>query len=485
MAVFLDAPLVIDLIELGDEESFESIKAICNDLKTLGAKICIFDHNAEECRTMVSYALANARNSLNIDHSVSKRLVYDRFGRTRAQTFLSNTTKFLDGNGIEVVKFRERYGDTYKFYIEKREEDLYSRVRKTGSVEGRMIDAKSVANIFRMIASQNKASTLFSLPALFISKNTTVVTNAIQAMRDDRLLGPEQAAPFATDRYMAGLLFVALGGKGEDLPKAKLVANCMAAISPRRDVVTRAYQVLSDLNDQRAAEFEALMNDGRCAHYLMDLSLGDAEAIRPDNALELLERLRLQAADEVRRNKDEEKARELAAQRAALEAQASAVSDHYKNEVNSLSKKFDKFQSEHLAVLDRMRDQESLIETLSREKMKLEKDSLQDCVKWVQMAGHAYVGIIYVFIACLTSMVAFIAASLWDLHQTLLWSGSTFFGSLILGLTQFWFVPEFLFGRLLRRAKERSLRRCATRKHLETFNVVYLVNVDTGEILER
>jgi hypothetical protein len=108
---------------------------------------------------------------------------------------------------------------------------------------------------------------------------------------------------------MAGLVWITQGGGGDHLSRQRLIANCTAATTPRRDVVTRMHRFLSDLDEQMASRFEALMTNERAEFFLMDRTMGDVTLIKKDNLEEIYRDVERIAAERVTREKDLEIAR--------------------------------------------------------------------------------------------------------------------------------------------------------------------------------
>ena len=130
--------------------------------------------------------------------------------------------------------------------------DLTAEIRPFREIYSREVDAKSVAGVSRKILGRTRVSNVFSLPALFLTKNAALANRALRFIRADYGYSDDAAPPFLTDRQMAGLVWLAPGGGAGDITTTQLLANCTLAIAPRRDVLSRVYGFLAEVDEESA-----------------------------------------------------------------------------------------------------------------------------------------------------------------------------------------------------------------------------------------
>jgi hypothetical protein len=114
-----------------------------------------------------------------------------------------------------------------KYFSREFENELVTHVRPFGNVPARLVDAKSVANIIRLVRRAPQSNNLFRSDVTFLTHNTGLVTNGMEYLLKSKLIRPEDAPPIISDWQMAGLLWLALGGSGSDIPRKTLIANCL------------------------------------------------------------------------------------------------------------------------------------------------------------------------------------------------------------------------------------------------------------------
>ena len=162
---------------------------------------------------------------------------------------------------------------------------------------------------------------------LFVTRNGRLARLSRQFLLRSGLMSREYLPPCITDRYLAGLLWITQGGGGSHLSRERLISNCTAAISPRRDVVTKVHRFLENLSQVRADRFDALMTNERAEHFLMDRTIGDVTLIKDSNLEAIYRDVELIAGERVAVQKDEEMANLRSSHDAALATQRAAHED--------------------------------------------------------------------------------------------------------------------------------------------------------------
>lgn len=297
--IFLDTPVVLDLLDLGTREEVEYAKMIVEDLKKMGAKIMIFSHCLKEFTGVIQATLDRIDKPLSLAGQLGARFRTDPAAVISARQVLRNPKKALDDNGIGI--FMTDTHDLMKLLPQSAETDLLGQIRpfSNARIEAREVDAQSVATMIRLIIARRPRGGIMAYDKMFVTKNLALARKAAQILRHDGYLPEESDPPIITDRYMGGVLWLAKGTFDTAIPYKKLIANCAAAIRPRKDVIRRAHDEISRYDEKKAAEFEALMSDERCSLYLMKDTLGSAQVISSQNALAIYDEVRRATAAEV------------------------------------------------------------------------------------------------------------------------------------------------------------------------------------------
>jgi hypothetical protein len=303
LMVFLDTPVVLPYLGFSSRSRCELVEQLLGDVRQMGISLAVFDHTVAEMHRVIKASL-DASHAYEAIGDVSIRILQDPDARTRARMYVSNPRDQLKKVGINIVDFEQKFADTYKFFSREHENDLLTRIRPWREIKAREADVSSLANVYRLIRRHSPASSILSARAVFVSSNSALVHDGLRYFRETGLVSPHQAPLFLTDRQLAGLAWVAVGGRAAELPRKRLISNCMAAVAPRPDVLIRMRALLAETDPERMKDFEALVTDERCSHHLMDLTFGSPDLLTAENCLERFEQIKRKTASDVEQEKE-------------------------------------------------------------------------------------------------------------------------------------------------------------------------------------
>jgi len=429
LEIFLDAPVMMDLLDLGNREEGEYVRDLLAKAVEVGIKVSTFRHNIEELLNVFK-ALIKARDEgAPLRHSVGRRLQTDRYAWPRLRMVMKNIETSLNTHNVNVVSFADEYDHLIKYFDQEHETELLSMIRPftEGSFAAREFDAHSLANIMRFVLSEPKMANLFSARAVFLTKNDGVAMAAQQYVESTGFIDEQRAPLCVTDRYFAGLLWLATGGKGEEIPKRKLIANCYAAVAPRVDVITRMLSFLDGLSDSQKNEFEVLIRDERCSYYLTHNTLGSAALLTEKNFERILEDMKSGLTEKHKTQSLKEKQ--------LLEEKHSQVLGEVTSERDSLADKVADLNARNNA-----------------QRYELEKARLRRVKHWMRRANRAAMlaaikiygklaAVFYVFTVVV--LLTFEVNEFSAITQSILIAPLT----LIFGGVQFYLAPQYFFGR--------------------------------------
>ena len=497
LMVFIDGPLALDALNVADEEEYEFAEMLLLNLKNMGAVLCIFRRSVDEIERILYSVTKKRREGEYVRGTIGSRLQTDTFAVTRLMELSKNLEDGLRERGIRIVNFDEKFPELYKYFPQSKESDLVSRIRQFRELTARETDARTLANVMRFVMSEPKKSNVFTNKAIFLTKNAGIVRQGTRYFVREHALSDEQAPPFITDRYMAGLLFVAQGGKGQDIPAKKLIANCAAAIAPRQDVVTRMLTVLDQIDDKVAPEFEALMTEKRCSYYLMESSLGDADIITKENALEIVEGVRRATSEDIAREKELEKSQALTEQEERFRREQEHTSEERRKEFERANEKLKETlgrlgeaEAQRDVATGKVRALGGDLAASHEEASKLERQLLQPCIDTGIRAGYWLAAKIYFSIALPLGIFGKMAEPFMGLIQSEFWKWIVSFAVTVvlvagLGLMQFWVFPDRLFGKRIRAVRDIALRRRAVKLGLVPTLEKYVVDWERKTLVRR
>lgn len=332
LAVFVDSPILLDLLDLGDEEQHKYAEDLFDLLVRSKASVMTFSHVVEEMRSAVETTLARFSRGEPFSGPLAGRLRSDPGYELFARQTIHQVEDKLSGRNVKIVPDVEfETPDAQKYFSSDHIDSLRSRVGELHkNVDRRDRDAKSIAYVIRMRRGLT-ASPVSSSRYVFVTRNIALCKIAKRYVVSTGLVAAGTAPPCVTDRQLAGILWFCSGSPPKDafaLTRQKIIANCASAVAPRLDLVTRMGQVLFEKRRDRLLEYEALMRDKRAALCLTRETLNVPSLVDANSAEELLAKMRSTLGEEQRADFDRERARLNAAfevERNRLESDAKAL----------------------------------------------------------------------------------------------------------------------------------------------------------------
>ena len=366
--VYLDSPLLLDMLGVNTEYS-EYGRELLETIKSSGASPAVLDHCVLEAEATITAQLSYLRSGVNARSN--------RWGTSTKADLLSA----LAGNvgmrayqrlGIEI----HRDPDTSSLHrrspnaVGSIETEIQSRMQSWRNSDARDHDRKSIWSLLAIRDTSVPCPRICDSKWIFITRNTPLVSIANSAW--ERWLSEttkhsavhvEKWAPVSmSDKQFAGYIWAREGGGKASIPKARLLANCSAAVRPRADVKAKAYNLALEMNGKpEADDLAALFEDREGGKSLMRATCGDPEDVTPERLPYIIEQVKLAAG---------EFAAQKARQEASLEIQAKE--EAHRAEVERL-----RAESEAM-IRQREQARQQVEEKLLREKKEADATLLQE-----------------------------------------------------------------------------------------------------------
>lgn len=505
--VYLDSPFLIDVLDLGDRERHRYATELIKDLKQAGAVLRTFDHNLEEIGSILGATLENHNDVNAAIGSVAYRLRTDGTARSRALSIKPNLRKRLSALGVTSVRMSDASRGKEKYFTDEQIIDLTSQIRPFGDIFSREVDAWSIGGVARHVLSVRPVANVLSLPAIFITKNGPLARDAGRFLVEQCNYSGDAATPFLTDRQAAGIMWLALGGSAGSLAERQLLANCASALTPRRDVLSAVYSLLEEADEKAAAEFEVLMTEDRCAHYVMEFALGDAALVTADNAVEILDQIKRIAIADVTEELESRREAEVTAERKRAEEMLSQIKAEHDTALARLASQTESQRetlSKEIAARDevlsrtaselaqRKEEIEQQSEELSSTKQvvdELQRATIMRCVRRARAVGRNVKILIAFAVAFLIGVVGIsttiLTNSLGDgLAIAMLIGGSLFVTAALTTLIS-WVAPDWAFAWLVQPIVQRSYDKAIQREGAESFADDWEVNLEAETVVRK
>lgn len=354
LTVYLDSPLLLDMLGVNSEYT-EYGKELLATIKSSGAVPAILDHCVLEAEAAVTARLGYLRSGVNTNAI--------KWGTSAQPDLLSA----LAGNvgkrayerlGIEV----HRDPDTGLLHrrsptaVGSIETEIRSRMQHWRNVDAQDHDRKSIWSLLAIRDTTVPCPKICDSKWIFVTRNTALVSIAndswatwLSDTTKHSAVHVQKWSPISmSDKQFAGYIWAREGGGISSIPKARLLANCSAAVRPRADVKAKAYNLVLEMNGKdEADDLAALFEDREGAKSLMRATGGDPEDVTAERLPYIIDQVKLAAG-------------EFAAERAREEAA-----------LEMLAK-----EEAHRAEVERVRlESEALIKLREREKLEVEERS--------------------------------------------------------------------------------------------------------------
>ncbi|MDO8995305.1 MAG: hypothetical protein Q7U77_01635 [Sediminibacterium sp.] len=312
LEIYLDAPLVLDIlgVNIGKEEFGVEL---ASELKRGNCKVNIFLHSINE----IERILENRRQSyLNRTNYIGKSQVDPPNIQALVNSLTGHSEQILtEQYGFFIIDSAESIPSNRRLSVgAEHEKIIREQLSGWSSEEGREVDVNTCCDLIRLRSSIGLQTRILKSGVILVSRNIVLASAANKAWKawlSERNAGSSdrirKAAPLVImDKHLIGLIWITQGGNIGRLARAHLVANCAAAIATKKDIITKVYNLLVDISPQAASTFEAVINDQRAERALMNYTFGDPEVITNDNVIPVLEKLKLEVANEITQAKNDE-----------------------------------------------------------------------------------------------------------------------------------------------------------------------------------
>lgn len=336
----LDAPLVMSLMDLTNQDSHAYAKALTEKLKEKGAILCIFRHSADEIIDNLRAVKSLVENGAGYG-STARRMRSASF-KKYVETIIADIDGILQRLGITVIN---SVTTESTYFTEAQYQELYAALNIYNRQTARSRDTLSVASILRLRRGQSPTTSQFQRCGyILITENLKLAKISSKFLVDWNILRKNHVPAAVTDRYMAGMALVLFGAKSAtDIAQKRLLANCATALEPSSDLLEKTAHFLEATDENQASQFRALMTTERGAQYLSVITLGNPIYV---NNTESAERVLTQLKDKI----EEELSAEYKEKQELIVAQHASALSEAEQEAENLKSQLEEAVSEaHLA----------------------------------------------------------------------------------------------------------------------------------------
>lgn len=304
LTVILDTPFLMSALDLSSEEAHSFVSEICNQLREKGAQLAAFSHSIDEMQDNLKAVIGNVRTGTGFG-ATARRLNGASFS-AYASGVLANPELRLKQEQVRIITAPTSQ-DFFQFFSGDDQQKLMVSFGLFVNRLAQERDAESIASTIRLRRGRrNKMGRFASAGYVFVTENPWIAERTQEFLKRRNLFADGEVSPTVSERYLAGVLWVIFGGKGKDLPRHLLLANCAAALEPRNDVVKQMHRFLSEIDPKQAEFFRTLMTEERAGQYTMQLTLGDSSLLNQENVLAVLDQVKNSLVEKLEAEKKSE-----------------------------------------------------------------------------------------------------------------------------------------------------------------------------------
>lgn len=315
--ILVDAPILIDLLGLADNELVNYSNELMSQIIDSGAKLITTDYYIQEARELIQNSLRNYHNEKRRVTDLDRFLLKSSLNFAKTESIVRDLEGSLVKKGIDVSANNYLSDSTASQRAKTLEDEVFSALGNYQNEKAQERDAKSVA----LVVSKNRYKEINNISEaniLFLTKNSRITEQINSYLRRKKIILDGTISPVITDRKLATLLWVMHGGQGKNLVSSELLANCHRAIESKISILKKAKNTLLDISklaEEEKEHIESIINNKRTAYCLLDKVGGNIELIRgkdPRNLIEeIIKEIKLEEKElsEIEKNKEIEKIR--------------------------------------------------------------------------------------------------------------------------------------------------------------------------------
>jgi hypothetical protein len=492
----LDGPLVMDALGLGQDGPVKYAKLLIDAIKRAKAVPVVSEHIVEEIEGAIRSPLENFERGQEVHGPLGRKLLKNSAFASYLRSILKKLPELIGGLGINMLPFSEYERLRLRtVFTETNEERLSDSIGIYNAVESKMRDARSIADVLR-IRGQATATSISDCGTVFVTRNTRLARLSRNFLIREGLISREYFSPCITDRYAAGLLWITQGGGGNQLSRERLIANCTAAVMPRRDVITKMHKFLMDVNPAMAERFDALMTNERAEHFLMDRTIADVDLIQESNLEQIYRDVELIAGHRVAVSKDSEiavlKSTHAAELDRAQESHSTELTDANERAAEKLRQEAARTLELEARFLEERRRAESA-EKAARHLRECDKARTMDLLKRCFNVGQdaakqakiRIAGIMVVIAVALGLATRFIPDLATSPKLVIYSTVALIVLSQIFSVLNYFVFPDVALARYVVRCRDNALRQCAIDLNVQAVLADSEIDWRTGRIRDR
>jgi hypothetical protein len=458
LVIFLDAPFMMDVLNLTGKDRHNSSIYIFNSLKKMEARLALFEHSSEEIRSNLAAILnlpSFERTGPTAD-ALRKGEVLEDYARD----VLRDAERHVSEAGVGLSNYSAvRFPKEEPYFDQQRVNGIAGQLYGWQSWKARERDAESITFVMRRRRGR-QTSDVFESRYVLLSHNPVLCRRAWRFCVDEGLIQQHQVGPAVHQRRMAALLWVTVGMEERaQLSRRQLVANCTRALASRPDVISAMRSTLAKVKPAVKDQFDALLTRHRSVQLAMELTLGVKSVVSEKNIETIFEDIKKSTSEEERKI--------------------------YEKKIRDEKVKFKAQVFEKETEISDLSQQTSALRNQVEDALENDRRLIRDWVVRAQKRGNLFVNAAKLLFTLATMAVLGVGAWAAQTWMGPLWNWLVaIFSAAIIIIPAWMHVPGLLRARIVR-DKDRTIKQWAEQAGRSDLLTFVDINWETDEIVWR
>jgi hypothetical protein len=290
VTVYLDSPLVMDVLGLGGRQRKEFAAQVISGLKSIGAKIAVFDHSVAEIAD-------NLRGILNTPtrfrHGpTASALISREVEESYLKAVMHNPEHAVEEAQLQVISNpRATLTEQQRNFLGKDDEELlYSKligIHDNDKARGRDVESLVVVIAKRM---NHRTQNLFRSKHIFITHNEAVSARSREFLKSFRADLYDGAPPAVSIGKVAAAIWLEVGLQDRlAIERKQLLASCAKTLAINPELIDRIRRTLKSISSENADQYEAMLSQPRYLSMSNDKFFGDEKLVTPESVQEFFD----------------------------------------------------------------------------------------------------------------------------------------------------------------------------------------------------
>jgi hypothetical protein len=292
LAVYLDSPVLMDLLGASGRAPQDNVKAILQRLASLGGSVRVFRVSIEEMQTSLYAVLL--RPPSHREGPTAEAIRRNEVPEAFLRQLLNSPDGIIKKFDVAILDQNEdAYPNEHKFFTSKDIQDLYADIHWVEDDRPRYHDALVAGLIMRKRAGA-RGNDIFELKHVLVTQNPHFAPVARRLARQMNYVGPGHVGPVIHQRQLATAVWLraGLGASDQEVPRRFMLSACQRVLSLHRNLMERVRAEARNLEGVSEELLEMLFTEGRSTQVLLDKTLGAAGVIDASNIGQLISEMK-------------------------------------------------------------------------------------------------------------------------------------------------------------------------------------------------